>query len=64
MAVEGGIITYPEMRANHEEGDSRVWLHASKSGASKVIIYSPDTDCDINKAFCRKQSKKVFLPQP
>jgi hypothetical protein len=44
VAVEGGIITYPEMRANHEEGDSRVWLHASKSGASKVIIYSPDTD--------------------
>ena len=34
----------PSLSSNHEEGDSRVWLHAFSSGKARVLIYSPDTD--------------------
>ena len=34
----------PSLSSNHEEGDSRVWLHAFSSGKAQVLIYSPDTD--------------------
>ncbi|XP_071949801.1 uncharacterized protein [Antedon mediterranea] len=33
-----------EYNSNHEEGDSRVWLHFAKTSCSCVIIYSPDRD--------------------
>ena len=30
--------------SNAEEADTRVWLHAGKSNARKILIFSPDTD--------------------
>ena len=30
--------------SNAEEADTRVWLHASKSNARNILIFSPDTD--------------------
>ena len=41
---EKGIFVISHLSANHEEGDTRVWFHASKSTANRLIIYSPDTD--------------------
>ena len=32
------------MFGNAEEVDTRIWLHASKSDAKKLLIFSPDTD--------------------
>ena len=32
------------LSSNHEEGDSRVWFHSSKSLCERVVIYSPDRD--------------------
>ena len=34
----------PTLDSNHEESDSRVWLHAFGSKGQKILIYSPDTD--------------------
>ena len=39
-----GIFEIFHLSANHEEGDTRVWFHASKSTANRLIIYSSDTD--------------------
>jgi hypothetical protein len=41
---EKGIFVISHLSANHEEGDTRVWFHAFKSTANRLIIYSPDTD--------------------
>jgi hypothetical protein len=41
---EKGIFEISHLSADHEEGDTRVWFHASKSTANRLIIYSPDTD--------------------
>ena len=30
--------------SNAEEADTRVWLHAGKSNARKILVFSPDTD--------------------
>jgi hypothetical protein len=43
--VSGGCTRdYDLACGNHEEADTRVWLHASATSADQVIIYSPDTD--------------------
>ena len=41
---EKGCFVISHVSANHEEGDTRVWFHTSKSTANRLIIYSPDTD--------------------
>ena len=41
---EKGIFVISHLSANHEEGDTRVWFHASKSTANRLIMYNPDTD--------------------
>jgi hypothetical protein len=38
------MFVISHLSANHEEGDTRVWFHATKSTANRLIIYSPDTD--------------------
>ncbi|CAG2223988.1 unnamed protein product [Mytilus edulis] len=42
--LEGEIFEYSKANGNHEESDSRVWLHASASPCLNILIYSPDTD--------------------
>ena len=37
-------VPEPYLDSNHEESDSRVWLHAFGSKMSRVLVYSPDTD--------------------
>ena len=34
----------PTLDSNHEESDSRVWLHAFGCKRHRILIYSPDTD--------------------
>jgi hypothetical protein len=41
---EGQAAVFEAACSDHEEGDSRVWVHAAATGCSTVIIYSPDTD--------------------
>lgn len=40
------IFEIPELKANHEEADTRVWLHTAHTlvKTDRVLIYSPDTD--------------------
>lgn len=40
----GSITEYFDTAGDHEEADTRVWLHAVTSSAINIIIYSPDTD--------------------
>ncbi|CAC5371098.1 unnamed protein product [Mytilus coruscus] len=42
--LNGQVVDYDLASGNHEEADTRVWLHASVTTANQVIIYSPDTD--------------------
>ncbi|CAG2204979.1 unnamed protein product [Mytilus edulis] len=42
--VDGSIVECCHLNSNHEEGDTRVWLHAIQSKSHRIIIYSPDTD--------------------
>ncbi|CAG2204296.1 unnamed protein product [Mytilus edulis] len=42
--LKGQVVDYDLASGNHEEADTRVWLHASVTTADQVIIYSPDTD--------------------
>ena len=48
----------PEYSTNAEETDLRIWRHVFKTGATRILLYSPDTDVyniglgllgDINK---------------
>ena len=32
------------LTCNAEETDTRMWLHASKTGGERILLYSPDTD--------------------
>ncbi|CAC5419073.1 unnamed protein product [Mytilus coruscus] len=41
---DGSIVECCHLNGNHEEGDTRVWLHAIQSKSQRIIIYSPDTD--------------------
>ncbi|CAC5421245.1 unnamed protein product [Mytilus coruscus] len=43
-AGDGDISEFSDVNSNHEEGDTRVWLHAIHSKSQRIIIYSPDTD--------------------
>ncbi|CAC5366906.1 unnamed protein product [Mytilus coruscus] len=57
-----GIVEFAQLSANHEEGDTRVWLHASQTAASRVIIYSPDTDTFfIGLPIVKSLRKSVFV---
>ncbi|XP_066282530.1 uncharacterized protein [Branchiostoma lanceolatum] len=38
------VNPYPSCRSNHEESDTRVWLHAKSTSFKNILIYSPDTD--------------------
>ncbi|XP_070574571.1 uncharacterized protein [Ptychodera flava] len=43
--VAGGKVSLAENYiSNHEEADSRVWLHCERTLCTNVVIYSPDTD--------------------
>ncbi|CAG2204250.1 BCL6 [Mytilus edulis] len=58
-----GIVEFAQLSANHEEGDTRVWLHASQAAASRVVIYSPDTDTFfIGLHIVKSLRKSVFVP--
>ncbi|CAC5388729.1 unnamed protein product [Mytilus coruscus] len=57
-----GIVEFAQLSANHEEGDTRVWLHASQTAASRVIIYNPDTDIFfIGLPIVKSLRKSVFV---
>lgn len=43
-ATSTGISNEDVFTSNHEESDSRVWLHCLKTSHNPVLIYSPDTD--------------------
>ena len=34
----------PSYNSNAQEADNRIWRHATQSEATKILIYSPDTD--------------------
>jgi hypothetical protein len=42
--ISQNSLEISHLSADHEEGDTRVWFHASKLTANRLIIYSPDTD--------------------
>jgi hypothetical protein len=48
---EKGIFVISHLSANHDEGDTRVWFHASKSTANRLIIYSSDTEKENSPDF-------------
>ncbi|CAG2184537.1 unnamed protein product [Mytilus edulis] len=57
-----GIVEFAQLSGNHEEGDTRVWLHASQAAASRVVIYSPDTDTFfIGLPIVKSLKKSVFV---
>ncbi len=39
-----GCYEIPELYSSHDEADSRIWLHASKTNCKEVLIVSKDTD--------------------
>ena len=44
VSQNGSISQHLLTEGNHEEADTRVWLHANASAVNIVVIYSPDTD--------------------
>ena len=47
MITKDGVEVAKELECDHEEGDTRVYLHnkhAVDNGAEQVIVRSPDTD--------------------
>ncbi|CAC5366985.1 unnamed protein product [Mytilus coruscus] len=44
VVQEPVVVDYDLPSGNHDEADTRVWLHASVTTADQVIVYSPDTD--------------------
>ena len=59
-----GISPYPDCRSNHEESDTRVWLHAASSSYKNIMIYSPDTDTyHVGLPFVRHTDKRIVILQ-
>ena len=59
-----GIIERPTLYTNTEEADERIWLHCVYSGASKILIFSPDTDtCHVGLAHLEKMPQKDIIVQ-
>ena len=59
-----GIIERPTLYTNTEEADERIWLHCVHSGASKILIFSPDTDTyHVGLAHLEKMPQKDIIVQ-
>ena len=47
---------------NAEEADNRIWRHASQSWATKILIYSPDTDTyNIGLGLLQDNNKQYLI---
>ncbi|CAG2213915.1 unnamed protein product [Mytilus edulis] len=58
----GSITEYFDAAGDHEEADTRVWLHAVTSSAINIIIYSPDTDVYfIGLPILKNINKSIFV---
>jgi hypothetical protein len=51
----------PMFRSNAREGDQLIWRHAVKCSASKVLIYSPDTDIYNIGLTIQNQHKEIII---
>ena len=61
-ATHNSISVCSSFSGDHEEADTRVWLHAARSSAATVIIYSPDTDAYfIGLPLIKTFSKSVYV---
>ncbi|XP_078680864.1 uncharacterized protein LOC144915910 [Branchiostoma floridae x Branchiostoma belcheri] len=58
VSTTDGIFPHPDCRSNHEESDTRVWLHAASSKCQNILIYSPDTDTYHVRATSCKTGKE------
>ena len=48
--------------SNAEEGDNRIWRHAAQSHATRILIYSPDTDTyNIGLGLMSGTTKKYII---
>ena len=60
-------IEVPSLKSDHEETDSRAWLHALDGSLINILIFSPDTDQFRQKGYCTafKQTlltrKSIFI---
>ena len=62
-AFNNSTAEYIGTSGDHEEADTRVWLHAISSSATHIIIYSPDTDIYIIGLPLIKTTNKVVFVQ-
>ena len=62
VSFNQSISDYPTAHGDHEEADTRVWLHCMTSSCDRIIIYSPDTDVYfIGLPLIRPANKSVFV---
>jgi len=45
--TQDGVIDRPDLSASHEEADTRLILHASRTAVQRIVIASPDTDVAV-----------------
>ena len=52
----------PMYNTNAEEADMRIWRHANQSKATKVLIYSPDTNTgmSLTSIISHQSFKSIF----
>ena len=63
LVKQNHLSSLPSLQHNHEEGDSLVWLLATQSAGSNILIYSPDNDTyNIGLPLVAKYTK-MFLVQ-